>query len=139
MLECNPSPLLLASDDSALHAAFEPALLASGLRVEIARSAEAALAAMTAPASPCLALLDANLPATESGMDTSRLLAAARAEAESHTYPIVLISNTVTEEWRNRLSEGVIDYLIMRSADLSHALFRLEVAQRAQSGFRELE
>jgi two-component system cell cycle response regulator len=139
MLECNPSPLLLASDDSALLAAFEPTLLASGLQVEIARSTEAALAAMTAPASPSLALLDAHLPATKSGMDMSRLLAAARAEVETHSYPIVLISDTVTEEWRNRLSEGVIDDLIMRSADLSYTLLRLEVAQRAHAGFRELE
>lgn len=139
MLECAPSPILLASDDSALLAAFEPAFLAARWPVEIARSADAALAAMIAPASPCLALLDANLPATKSGMDISRLLAVARAEPDTHAYPIVLISDTVTEDWRNRLSEGVIDDVIMRSADLPYTLLRLEAAQRAHAGFRELE
>jgi len=55
---------LLASPDPALLAALEPLLLASGARVEIVLTAEAALTSITGHP-PALVLLDTNLP----GMD----------------------------------------------------------------------
>jgi CheY-like chemotaxis protein len=61
MLANNPPTFLLASPEPALLTAVERVLLASGARVEVVLSAEAALASMTAPRPPSLALLDVNL------------------------------------------------------------------------------
>src|ERR1039458_5340960 len=92
-----PRTFLLASPEPALLTAVEPVLRAMGARVEVVLSARAALAAMTAPKPPELVLLDSNLP----GMAMGQLLAAASAEAGGKRYPIILISDTVTEEWRS--------------------------------------
>ena len=70
-----PPTFLLASPEPALLTTVEPVLLAAGARVEIVLTAEAALAAMTAPDPPSLALLDANL----TGMEMNQLLSAVRA------------------------------------------------------------
>jgi CheY-like chemotaxis protein len=110
MLVNNHPAILLASPEPALLAAVEPVLLAMGVRVEVVLSAQAALGSMKAATPPGVALLDARLP----GMSTGQLLAAMRAETVSRRFPIVLISDTVTEEWTNRLAEGVIDDLILR-------------------------
>ena len=99
--------LLLASNSPALIAAFEPALLASGATVQVELTAEAARMAMLRPVAPTLALLDADLP----GMESSQLLATVRAEAGGRRFPIVLISDTFTAAWMDRLAEGVIDDL----------------------------
>ena len=92
MLANNPPTFLLASPEPALLHEIEPVLIASGARVEIVLSAEAALAAMSAPNPPNLVLLDVNLP----GMDITSLLAQVRAEAGGRRFPIVLISETIT-------------------------------------------
>jgi diguanylate cyclase (GGDEF)-like protein len=131
----NQPAFLLASPDTALLAAIEPVLLASGAKVEIVLTAEAALASITAPHSPALALLDINLP----GMEMSHLLAAARSTDGGNRIPIVLISDTVTQEWRDRLAEGVIDDLILRAAAPSYWQLRIDLLQRAHRQFRELE
>jgi diguanylate cyclase (GGDEF)-like protein len=130
----NPT-FLLASPEPALLAAIEPVLAASGARVEIVLSAEAALASMIAPDPPTLALLDVNL----SGMEMGRLLAAVRAEVSPKSLPIVLISDTVTQEWIDRLAEGVIDDLILRAAESPYWLLRLDMVLRALNRTRELE
>jgi len=132
----NSNPIfLLASPEPALLAAIEPVLLASGARVEIVLSAEAALASITAPNPPNLALLDTNLP----GMKMDQLLAAARAAVSGDRLPIVLISDTVTQEWIDRLAEGVIDDLIPRGAEPSYWQFRLDLVLRARRTSRELD
>jgi diguanylate cyclase (GGDEF)-like protein len=118
-----------------LLAAFEPVLAAGGARVEVFLSAEAALPALTAAHAPTLAFLDVNLP----GMEISRLLAAARAEAAGRRFPIVLISDTVTQEWIDRLAEGVIDDLLPRSTDPAFLRLRLEHVLREHRRLRELE
>src|ERR1035441_246518 len=105
MLDSNPPTFLLASHQAALLAAMEPVLLATGARVEIVLTADAALASVTAPHPPALALLDVNLP----GMEMGQLLAAMRASDGGKCLPIVLISDTVTQEWSDRLAEGVVD------------------------------
>src|ERR1039458_2067885 len=130
----NPT-FLLASPEPALLAAIEPVLAASGARVEIVLSAEAALASMIAPDPPTLALLDVNL----SGMEMGRLLAAVRAEVSGKRLPIVLISDTVTQEWIDRLAEGVIDDLILRAAESPYWRLRLDMVLRALNRTRELE
>jgi diguanylate cyclase (GGDEF)-like protein len=126
---------LLASPDTDLLAAIEPTLLAAGTRVEIVLSAQAALASISGPRSPSLVLLDAQLP----GMPMGQLLAAVRAEAESARLPIVLIADTVTQEWIDRLAEGAVDDLILRSAESTYWQLRLDLVLRNQRMAHELE
>ncbi len=135
MLGHNPLTFLLASPEPALLAAAEPALLACRVRVEVVLSAEAALTEMTAANPPGLALLDVNLP----GMPMGQLLAAVRTESRGKRFPIVLISDTVTEEWKDRLAEGVIDDLILRSDETAYWELRLTTALRTHQKVRELE
>jgi PleD family two-component response regulator len=131
----NPPTFLLASPEPALLAAIEPVLLASGARVEVVLAAEAALAAITAANPPSLALLDANLP----GMEMGQLLALARGHVSGRRLPIVLISDTVTQEWIDRLAEGVIDDLIPRTAESSYWRLRIDLLLRANRWLHELE
>jgi diguanylate cyclase (GGDEF)-like protein len=132
----NSNPIfLLASADPALLAAYEPALSTGGARVEIYLSAEAALPALTAPHAPTLALLDVNLP----GMEMGQLLAAVCADASGKQFPILLISDTVNQEWIDRLAEEVIDDLLPRATGPAFLRLRLEAALRHHSRSRELE
>ncbi len=131
----NPPTFLLASPEPALLTAIEPVLLANGARVEIVLTAEAALAAMTAAEPPSLALLDANL----TGMEVNQLLAAVRANVSARRLPIVLISDTVTQEGLDRLAEGAIDDLILRSAESAYWRLRIDLLLRICRCARELE
>jgi diguanylate cyclase (GGDEF)-like protein len=110
-------------------------LTASGARAEIVLSAEAALSSMTAPNPPSLALIDVNLP----GMEMTELLAAVRADAGGRRFPIVLISDVITQEWINRLTDGVIDDLIPHAAESSYWRLRLDLVLRNHHRMRELE
>ncbi len=130
---------LLASAEPALLAAVEPVLAADGARVEVFLSAEAALPALTAAHAPSLALIDVNLPAMEPSMGVAQLLAAVRAEESSRRFPIVLISGTVTQQWIDRLAEGVIDDLLPPSNDPAFLRLRLEHILREHRRLRELE
>jgi diguanylate cyclase (GGDEF)-like protein len=132
----NPAPtFLLASPDPALLAAIEPVLAVGGAHVEVVLSAEAALPALTSAHPPTLALIDVNLP----GMPIGQLLAAARAEATGRRFPIVLIAATVTQEWIDRLAEGVIDDLVQPFSDPSFVRLRVEESLRNHRRVRELE
>jgi len=135
-MPANSTPVfLLASPEPALLAALEPMLAAGGARVEIFLSAEAALPALNAADAPTLALLDVNLP----GMEMGQLLAAARAETADRRFPIVLITDTVTQEWIDRLAEGVIDDLLPRAFQPAFLRLRLEAVLRNHGKSRELE
>ena len=135
MLSDSHTTILFASGAQALIAAVEPTLLASGAQVKVEPSAQAALVTMLSPASPSLALLDANLP----GMEMGQLLAAVRAEAEGRRFPIVLISDTVTQEWIDRLAEAVIDDLILPTVPPAYWRLRLDMVMRTFGRSRELE
>lgn len=135
MPDSNPPTFLLASHQPALLAAMEPVLLATGSRVEIVLTGDAALASVTAPHPPALALLDVNLP----GMEMGQLLAAMRASEGGKCLPIVLISDIVTKEWSDRLAEGVVDDLIPCSAESSYWRLRLDQVLRAHRCLSELE
>ncbi|MGD0294610.1 MAG: GGDEF domain-containing protein [Terracidiphilus sp.] len=136
----NSTPVyLLASPDPALLAELEPLLATDGARVEIFLTAETALLALTAAHAPTLALIDVNLPGMEPSMSMGQLLASARAEAAGRRYPIVLISDTVTQEWIDRLAEGVIDDLVPRSAEPAFLRLRLQAVLREHRRWRELE
>jgi diguanylate cyclase (GGDEF)-like protein len=136
MMSAQVTPtFLLASAEPALLAALEPVLAANGARVEVFLSAEAALTALTAPETPTLALIDDKLP----GMEMGQLLATARVETEGRHFPIVLISDTVTTDWTDRLAEGVIDSLEPRSFDPAFLRLRLEAVLLSHQGMKELE
>jgi diguanylate cyclase (GGDEF)-like protein len=132
----NSAPtFLLASADPALLKALEPVLTTGGAQVEVFVSAEAALPALTAAHSPSLALLDVRLP----GMEMGQLLAATRTEAAGRRFPIVLIAESVAQEWIDRLAEGVVDDLVSRSLNPAFLRVRLETVLRNYRRARELE
>ncbi|HWE85716.1 MAG TPA: diguanylate cyclase [Terracidiphilus sp.] len=124
--------VLLASGEPALLAAMEPVLTEPGVRVQVAMSGEAALASMLMD-TPALALVDARLP----GMELGRLLAAVRGEDKR--FPIVLISDTVSEELKERLVEGIIDDLVPPAIGPEWLRVRVEMALRAGERTAELE
>jgi len=126
---------LLASQDTDLLTAIEPTLRATGARVDIVLSAHAALDSISGPRAPSLVLLDAQLP----GMPIGQLLAAVRAEAENTRLPIVLIADAVTEECIDRLAEGAVDDLVLRSAESAYWQLRLDLVLRNQRMAQELE
>jgi two-component system, cell cycle response regulator len=134
MSGAKPSIFLLASPETALYQTLEPILTRNGAKVSTVLSAEDALAALSAPARPALVLLDAKLP----GMPINQLLARARPHGRSGC-PIVLIAETVTAEWLDRLAEGMIDDLILRSAECSYWQIRLDFALRAFRLKREVK
>jgi two-component system cell cycle response regulator len=135
-MHANDSPtFLLASPEPALLAEIEPVLLASGACVEIVLSAEAALAAMIAPDPPGLALLDVNLP----GIPMDQLLAAVHAEIAPRRLPIVLIADAVTQPCIDRLAEGAIDDLILRTAESPYWRLRIDLLLRTQRWALELD
>lgn len=147
MLANNPPTLLIASPDSTLLTAIEQALLASGARVEVVLTAAAALASMTAPRPPSLALLDVSLsgpePSAERPLEPAaelgQLLAAVRAQVSSKQLPIIVITSAVSEEWTKRLAEGVIDDLVPHSVAAPFWQIRVDQALRNRRRTRELE
>jgi diguanylate cyclase (GGDEF)-like protein len=135
MLANSTSVYLLASADPALLSTFEHVLASDGARVEVFLSAEAALPALIAAHAPTLALIDLHLP----GMEMGRLLAAARAEATGRHFPIILITDEITQEWIDRLAEGILDDLLPHSIDPAFLHLRIETVLREHRRLRELE
>jgi len=135
MLVNHPPTLLLASSEPALLAAFEPVLLAMGMRVEVVLSPEAALSAMTAPIPPTVALIDVHL----AGSRTDNLLTEVRASIRSQRLPLVIIVDTLDQQWTNLLTEGVIDNVILRTAEPAFWELRVATTLRALNTARELE
>jgi two-component system, cell cycle response regulator len=133
-MAANATTFLLASPEPALLNMIEPALSASGPRVEVVLSAAAALAAMTTHIVPALALLDVNLP----DMETGELLARART-ACGNRFPIVLILDSASQEWIDRLAEGLIDDVILRHADPAYWQLRIGLAIHTHRLRRELD
>ncbi|MGD0911039.1 MAG: diguanylate cyclase [Terracidiphilus sp.] len=134
LAEKSPVFLLGSPEPEFLHKT-EPVLLGMGAQVEVAVTAQAALAALMAPKPPDLALLDVDLP----GMPIEQLLAAARASAEGQQCPIVLITDVVTQTWINRVAEGIVDDLAPRHAHCAWLQFRLTHALRLYHMKREAE
>ncbi len=127
--------LLLASPDPALLGAVEPLLQGAGVRLEFALSAEAALAFLAAGNAPALLVLDTSLP----DMPVGQLLAAARAIGDNAHVPIVLVADAVTQEWVDRLADGAIDDLILRTSELPYWQLRIDLLLRNQRLNLELE
>jgi diguanylate cyclase (GGDEF)-like protein len=138
-----PTPVslafLLASPDPALLIALEPALIACGAHVEVVLSLEAALDSIAENPALTLALLDTSLQGMDPRMNIDRLLAAVRAEDTGSRLAIVLISDVVTQDWTDRLAEGVIDDLILRSTEVAYWQLRVRMLLRNRTDARELE
>ncbi|MGH9589761.1 MAG: GGDEF domain-containing protein [Terracidiphilus sp.] len=125
---------LLASPEPALLALVEPILLASGTRVEVALSAQTALDLIEAGTPLAMALIDANLH----GMDIGDLLIRARASC-TNGFPIVLITDTVTQDWIDRVTEGLLDDLILRAENPAYWQVRLRMALQTHRQERNLK
>jgi diguanylate cyclase (GGDEF)-like protein len=126
---------LLASPEPEFLNKIEPVLLSMGAEVQVVMTAPAALAAMAAPQTPDLALLDVDLP----GMPIEQLLAAARATSEGLRFPIVLITDVVTQTWIDRAAAGMVDDLAPRHAHSTWLQFRLAHTLRLFHVKREAE
>lgn len=126
---------VLASNDPALLATVEPVLLAADAEVRIVMDAQAALERLNSEPAPALAVLDENLP----GMPTGQMLAAARAKSSGRDYSIVLVTDEVSQEWYDRLVEGILDDVILRSARQDYWQLRIDQVRRAQQMRRELD
>lgn len=125
---------LLASPEPALLALVEPILLACGTRVEVALSAQMALDVIEAGTPLAMALIDANLR----GMDIGDLLIRARA-ACPNGFPIVVITDTVTQDWIDRVTEGLLDDLILRAENPAYWQVRLRMALQTHRQGRNLK
>jgi diguanylate cyclase (GGDEF)-like protein len=112
----------------------EPVLTSKNAHVPVVLSAQAALDAMLAPDAPHAVLLDARLPA----LDLGRLLAALRVDAAPR-FPIVLFSDTVSEELNDRLAEGVLDDLFPTTIEPAQLSVRIDSVMRAHDRIREIE
>ncbi len=129
-----PATVLIASADPDLVARVKPVFLGSGAAVEVVFSAEAALEAMMEPNSPDLALVDAALP----GMPMAQLLEQARANEAGAGMAIVLIADSVAQEWIDRVDEGVLDDVILRDADPTYWQLRTNSVLRTRGLLSEL-
>src|SRR5665213_3567270 len=126
---------LLASSDPVFLSAVEPVLVSLGGRINTVLSTEAALTAMTASCLPAMALIDVRLQ----GMEMAQLLAAARADEVERCFPIVLFSDTVSDEWKDRLEEGVVSDLLPLHNEAEFLRLRLELVLHSDERRRELE
>lgn len=135
MLSTPQLTFLLASNEPSLLEAVEPVLRTAGGHAEIVLSGEVALERMLEAEPPSLALIDTRLP----GIDVGQLLAAARGQASGTHFPIVLFSDTVNQEWKDRLEEGVIDDVVPFDSTPAFLRLRVEMALRSHQRVRELE
>jgi two-component system, cell cycle response regulator len=135
MLTDSQPEILLATHDPSLSDAFTPVLCATGASVAVVESGDKLLAAMVAFPGPALVLIDAKLPHVQ----VDQLLAVSRATAGGNRYPLVLISDTVPNEWHRRLCEGVIDDLIPRAVQNPHWRMRLDMVLRQCHRLLELD
>lgn len=124
---------LLASPDPALLSLLEPIVLASGRHVELSVSAQTALDLIEAGTPLAMALIDAKLK----DMDIVDLLVRARASCPNG-FPIVLITDTVTQNWIDRVTEGLLDDLILRAENPAYWQVRLRMVLQTHRQGRNL-
>lgn len=133
MSNASQPEFLLASVEAELIERAEPALAQLG-HVQTLSTPEALLQAVAALPQAVIAL-DTRLP----GMEIGQLLAAMRVLPGGSVAPVVLFSDTVTEEWRERLREGVISDLVPVSMTREFLAVRVGIVLAAQIRERELE
>jgi diguanylate cyclase (GGDEF)-like protein len=117
-----------------LLADVERVLAESGVEVHSVLSSEAALQTMRAPDAPAAAWLDARLP----GVDLGQFLATVHAALDDPR-PVVLFSDTISEEIMSRLDEGVLSDVLPTTLAPCQLVVRLDMLLRAQERERELK
>jgi two-component system cell cycle response regulator len=135
MLAPVPQTILLATAEMELIQRVEPVFVVAGARVETAPTAETAQLAMSGSRSgvlPDLVLLDAALPG-----NLQDILAAARAAGQQ--FPIVLISDAVTQDGIACLESGIVDDLILRSTDPAYWPLRAGLVLRSRRNLTALD
>lgn len=141
MLPHSHPVVLLASADQRLTAELErllPALHLSLTTVADSRHLASALEAATqslAEGTQGLLLLDGRLPEVAN----CRLLAQFSEPAIRRGWALALIATEVSDEWIERLREGIIDDIVPREADAPAWKTHLSLIQRGHTLFRELE
>ena len=135
MLDHTQPVILLASNSAALLTAIESSHVDCGAFVRAVSSVDAVFDAILDPQVPCLLLLDEELP----GLNVEQLLAALLAGTDDRRFPIVVIADDGLPQWRDRLSEGVIDDLFPREMPSFHWRVRVEQVLSTFRHMRELE
>lgn len=103
-----------------------PAFTAAEGECVFAVTADAVLARLKKQPAPDIVLLDSTLP----GMEVEQLLALMRSEFPA--LPILLIADSITEEWRDRLAEGIVDDLLLRKNHATYWELRADRALRTR-------
>jgi len=135
MFDVDHGAILIASDDLDLVHAIEPVLVAAGSQAVVVASPEAALAKLTEPQSPELVLLDTKMP----GLSVGQYLAIAQDGGAAKRTGVVLLTDTIADEWSAWVRDGVLDDVIPRSTENPLWHLRLDIALRSwrQSHYRE--
>lgn len=127
--------ILLASPEPALLRTLERLLADRAAHVDIAFTAESALAQLNASPARGLFLLDAHLP----GLELGPVLAAASGANGPQHGPIVLISDTVTPEASARLSEGILADIVPAATATDFWRIRIDAVLRRHALERRLD
>jgi diguanylate cyclase (GGDEF)-like protein len=126
-----PPVFLIATTEPALLSRFEAVLARDGAEVKSANSHDSVLEKLRDDAPPALLLIDANLP----DVPIEQLLAAITEKYCSP--PLVLISDTVTEQSQDWLRAGVVADLVLR--DCPPAYWALRIDRAIQKSLLERE
>ena len=131
--------VLLASADPRLTEKLQHIFSLLGHPFEAMTREEEVLAAVDAPQTadtpPGILLLDLLLPGAANG----RLLAALHEQGARQRWAVALIAEQISDEWIERLREGVIDDIVHRSADATAWQTHLSTMQRGHALCCELE
>lgn len=128
---------LLVSREPALAEKLKQAA-GAGARVEVVFRAEEAIAAMAGPSPPDMTLLDEQLSGLDTAEDLGRILAAARPCCEC-PFPIVVLSDSPSDQKLAWMEEGMFDDVIARTAEIPCWRFRLASVLRNGRQLRELQ
>lgn len=132
-LAASGSTIWLASNDTLLSLDVERILLGMGFRVEKTSDGLAVLAALETLEESALILLDVRLECVP------RLLAAIHDSGAQNRCAIALIAAQVSDEWIQRLREGMIDDIVPRNADAAAWNKHISAMRRGHRLLCELE
>ena len=128
-----PSIFLLVSADAPLLSRARPAFTHAGAIIEVALTADAALASLAATPPPDAVLIDAAIPIEP----FNQFLASIRAA--NGNLPILLIAEKIAHPQVNQARAGAIDDLVLRSAEPEYWRMRAEALLRTQHLESQLE
>ena len=127
LLMFDPSkPFYLLASSSPGISELQRFLTGRGAKVQLEATASGLIASLQNSIAPSLVLLDPDLP----GMDLDELLAKVHVTGPARELPVVLIADSLTQDWLDRVSAGVIQDVIPRSATSLTWRLRLDVLTR---------